>query len=272
MLNSFVYLAGLLCLYVVSLISHVEFSLFDAILVALVTFGAEIIWARSIHKTVTQKKQPVIPAPWEIVSREESFAIRSKILKSRVKHACHTMLYTKVPKSKKLWSSVSYNCHVLMVVRFDGQFGFPGGFVDDPDKETLEEAANRELKEEISDKIKVNSNDYFNTCYLKESNMCTHLFAKEIDEKTFRLLEKDAINAPDRHEVWGAVRVSLYKLKNNKGLPYFMQQKFAGNCLQQLLNVIYTKQLMNRQEFLTIVDDLAMTKLLYNYNDLTNQQ
>ena len=84
----------------------------------------------------------------------------------------------------------------------------------------------------------------------------------EISEQLFFELEKHGMNAIDRHEVLGTIRVPLYQLPKNKGFEMFIKQIFAGNSLIQLLNAIYKYQLMPKNDLLTIVNKLGYDQLI----------
>ena len=92
-----------------------------------------------------------------------------------------------------------------MQLRFDGRFGFPGGLVDDA--ETLEEAINREIKEELgktSTPLNITENDYITSHlyeeYIQElkleKKLCLHFFAKRIPLQQLLELEQRPENAP----------------------------------------------------------------------------
>lgn len=86
-----------------------------------------------------------------------------------------------------------------MQLRFDGRFGFPGGFVDG--NEDLETALNREVVEELgktSEPVNITKDDYVISHRYEESvpqldmtkRLCLHFFAKRIPLKQFLELEK----------------------------------------------------------------------------------
>ena len=83
---------------------------------------------------------------------------------SNLKHAAHIMIWSKT--SSTLFGKHPAKALVLMTLRYDGMFGFPGGFVEAG--ETIEEGLSRELKEEIhldSKEIKLT----------QEDQICAHL-------------------------------------------------------------------------------------------------
>ena len=93
-----------------------------------------------------------------------------------------------------------------MQLRFDGCFGFPGGFVDEG--EDLETAINREVVEELGKTVEpVNiEKDNYVISHLYEENvpelnltkkLCLHFFAKRVPLAQFLELEKRNPNAPD---------------------------------------------------------------------------
>ena len=93
-----------------------------------------------------------------------------------------------------------------MQLRFDGCFGFPGGFVDEG--EDLETAINREVVEELGKTVApVNiEKDNYVISHLYEENvpelnltkkLCLHFFAKKVPLAQFLELEKRNPDAPD---------------------------------------------------------------------------
>ena len=171
---------------------------------------------------------------------------RSEALDMGCRHACHVAIWA--PVGYSLWRTVPARYAVLMQMRFDGLIGFPGGLVDKKDDGSLEDlatAANRELAEELSANLCVSNADYLGCIYLADEDICTHLFEKKVTEGKLNELERDALSAKDRFEVCGTLRCPCYALPDkvgprateprttNKGFGLFIQQKFAGNALQQ---------------------------------------
>jgi len=173
------------------------------------------------------------------------------------RQACHVAIWA--PVGYKLWGQVPAGHAILMQVRFDGLIGFPGGLVDSLEDGRLEDlavAANRELSEELSANVAVDDGDYAGCIYLPEQEICTHLFAKRVDEATLDALERDALTAHDRFEVCGTLRCPCYALParanggaSNKGFGLFIQQHFAGNAKQQLLRLVRERGLVATEVF-----------------------
>ena len=85
-----------------------------------------------------------------------------------------------------------------MQLRFDGRFGFPGGFVDG--NEDLETAINREVVEELgqtTEPLNINKDDYVISHKYEEylplldvtKKLCLHFFAKRVPLAQFLELE-----------------------------------------------------------------------------------
>ena len=86
-----------------------------------------------------------------------------------------------------------------MQMRFDGRLGFPGGYVDG--EETLEEAVNREVKEELgctSSPVDITSDNYVVSHYfdVDSEKLYLHFFAKKVTLQQFMELEKRPENLP----------------------------------------------------------------------------
>lgn len=93
-----------------------------------------------------------------------------------------------------------------MQFRFDGKLGFPGGFVDE--NESLEEAVNRELKEEMggtSEPVLITPDNYVVTHLYEQfiselkvtKRLCLHFFSKKVTVKQFLELETRCENQPN---------------------------------------------------------------------------
>ncbi|XP_077139766.1 U8 snoRNA-decapping enzyme isoform X1 [Ranitomeya variabilis] len=166
------------------------------------------------------------------VSREEALQLEG------YRHACHVMLYA--PTAAKLFDRIPIRYAVLMMMRFDGRLGFPGGFVDSQDV-SLEEGLNRELQEELGsifDTLKVTDKDY-RSAQARElpQKGVTHFFTKELTLEEIEAIEREGVCAKDHGlEVMGLVRVPLYTLRDGfGGLPAFLSNNFIGNSKSQLL-------------------------------------
>lgn len=202
-----------------------------------------------------------------LVSREEALAMAEH---HGARQACHTAIWA--PVSYKLWGELPARYAILMQVRFDGLLGFPGGLVDraqDGLLEALADAASRELHEELSANISVGEEDYVDCIYLPEQHICTHLFQKRISEAEFDSLERDALSAHDKFEVLGTVRCPCYALppcqhgiRGQRGFGLFIQQRFAGNALQQLLRLVRKHALVEAAVFDEAVRDAGVHHLL----------
>ncbi|XP_063792373.1 U8 snoRNA-decapping enzyme-like [Pseudophryne corroboree] len=179
------------------------------------------------------------------VSRDEALYLEG------YRHACHVMLYA--PTTAKLFERVPIRYVVLMMMRFDGRFGFPGGFVDTKDS-SLEEGLNRELREELGstfNTLEVTEKDY-RSSQAREfpQKGVTHFYTKELTLEDINAIEKEAASAKDHGlEVMGVVRVPLYTLRDGiGGLPAFLSNNFIGNSKSQLLYGLRTLRLLREDQ------------------------
>ncbi|XP_075691573.1 U8 snoRNA-decapping enzyme [Rhinoderma darwinii] len=179
------------------------------------------------------------------VTREEALQLEG------YRHACHVMLYA--PTTAKLFDRVPIRYVLLMMMRFDGRLGFPGGFVDTRDS-TLEEGLNRELLEELGstfDTLKVTDKDY-RSSQAREipQKGVTHFFTKELKLEEIEAIEKEGMCAKDHGlEVMGLIRVPLYTLRDGfGGLPAFLSNNFIGNSKSQLLYGLRTLRLLREDQ------------------------
>lgn len=93
-------------------------------------------------------------------------------------------------------------CCMQMQMRFDGLFGFPGGFIDSTDP-SIVYGLNRELIEEINldvDKHRVTQDNFVMSCVCSHRKMVTHFYAIEVTVAEYEEIEKRVIAAHD----WGS--------------------------------------------------------------------
>ncbi|KAM4021149.1 U8 snoRNA-decapping enzyme [Anomaloglossus baeobatrachus] len=179
------------------------------------------------------------------VSREEALQLEG------YRHACHVMLYA--PSPAKLFDRVPIRHVVLMMMRFDGRLGFPGGFVDTRDN-SLEEGLNRELLEELGstfETLKVTDKDY-RSSQARElpQKGVTHFYTKELTLEDIEAIEREGVCAKDHGlEVMGLIRVPLYTLRDGfGGLPAFLSNNFIGNSKSQLLYGLRSLRLLREDQ------------------------
>ncbi len=115
---------------------------------------------------------------------------------------------------------------VLMLLRWDNLFGFPGGFVDDD--ESLRQAAVREVWEEIGHEI--NEEQLHPICsHVDEHEFATHLYSIVVNFIEFQQMCKKAPGAVHYiAETLGVVTPSITECVEN-----MRKQNFAHNAGQQ---------------------------------------
>ncbi|NP_001084713.1 U8 snoRNA-decapping enzyme [Xenopus laevis] len=179
------------------------------------------------------------------ISREESLQLEG------YKHACHALLHA--PSQAKLFDRVPIRRVLLMMMRFDGRLGFPGGFVDTRDI-SLEEGLKRELEEELGPAlatVEVTEDDYRSSQVREHPQKCvTHFYIKELKLEEIERIEAEAVNAKDHGlEVMGLIRVPLYTLRDRVGgLPAFLCNNFIGNSKSQLLYALRSLKLLREDQ------------------------
>lgn len=162
------------------------------------------------------------------------------------RQAAHAMYYSKCD-TKALFDRIPMRYNVLMVMRFDGNIGFPGGFVDRDNAESIEIGINRELEEELnlSPDFKITANDYHGT-YVHTTprrKFINHFYLKEVTENEYASIEKRAFDSVE----WGKETLGIINVPVQTGvgisrtyLPIvdFLQNKFIGNARQELIEGI----------------------------------
>jgi len=129
---------------------------------------------------------------------------------------------------------------VIMIDRWDGRIGFPGGTLEKD--ELLLDALVREIKEEVG--ISVRPEKVKGVVSHDNEKIVTHLFALEVNELEFLHIYYHILNnfsrsilnhayeeADESHfmsEITGIKIVPIVK-HNNKGINKFLENSFAGS-------------------------------------------
>ncbi|XP_074990913.1 U8 snoRNA-decapping enzyme-like [Calonectris borealis] len=157
------------------------------------------------------------------------------------RHACHVLLYAPLPAG-----SPPPGYAVLMQLRFDGRFGFPGGLVE-PGEESLEAGLHRELREELGPAaagLRLRPRHHRSakvwpaggTGSGSDAGLVTHFYIRRLRLEELVAIERGGPRAPEHGlEVQGLVRVPL-----GGGLPAFLRHRFAGDAREQLLGALPT--------------------------------
>ncbi|KAA0183280.1 hypothetical protein HAZT_HAZT002995 [Hyalella azteca] len=125
----------------------------------------------------------------------------------------------------------TYNAAVMMHLRFDGTFGFPGGLINRG--EDILDGLTRELKEELA------------------YNPAVH----------------KPITYDDYHSsrVFGTVRVPLYTMNNKYGgLPAFLNNRFIGCAKQELIMALFSIGILTDDQIDELIDNANNMKLAPN--------
>ncbi|XP_075434478.1 U8 snoRNA-decapping enzyme-like isoform X2 [Ascaphus truei] len=153
--------------------------------------------AEQLHRGSQEQQRP--PRPRNI-SREEALRLQG------YKHACHVLLYG--PSPAKLFGRIPIKHVLLMMMRFDGRLGFPGGFVD-PQDSTLEDGLNRELQEELGSTLSsvLVTQEDFRSAQVRDypQKAVTHFYAKQLTLDDIERIEAEAMNAKDHGLEWGSL-------------------------------------------------------------------
>jgi U8 snoRNA-decapping enzyme len=134
---------------------------------------------------------------------------------------------------------------VIMIDRWDGRMGFPGGTLEEG--EPLEDALIREINEEIG--IKVKPEKVKEIVSFENEKIATHLYGLHVHEIEFlhiyyhilnnfsRSILKHAYEEQDEShfmsEITGIKIVPIIK-HENKGINKFLQNSFAGSSKKDL--------------------------------------
>ena len=169
---------------------------------------------------------------------------------SSIKHGAHVLIWART--ETRLFGKHPMRALALMTLRFDGTFGFPGGYIDDG--ETIEEGLSRELREEIGldpAQLVITPEDQLCSHLVTNhhghqgSNLCLHFFVKEVTEEFYLSIEKNILGAAEYGlETLGITRVPLYTLSNERGFPGFLKNSFVGNSKEQLIKALEFAKMM----------------------------
>jgi U8 snoRNA-decapping enzyme len=134
---------------------------------------------------------------------------------------------------------------LIMIDRWDGRMGFPGGTVDEG--EELIDALVREVKEEIGITVKP---DKVHAIAAHEWKIATHLYGLEVQEAEFLHIYYHILNNFSRSillhayeegdkshfmsEITGIKIIPLVQ-HAGKGINYFLENSFAGSAKNELL-------------------------------------
>ncbi|KAI0978355.1 hypothetical protein GJ496_002601 [Pomphorhynchus laevis] len=145
--------------------------------------------------------------------------------------------YRKAAHAFIFWKADQHPSHyqVLVIYRFDGHYGLPGGFIDPG--EFPVDALNRELKEEINLTSQLFlENDLQNIEVNHKMELFLYSFAKIINEGFASVILKNIFKAVDiGTETLGAISLPL---KNMASFHNLSNLRFIGNTQKQLFYMV----------------------------------
>jgi len=187
--------------------------------------------------------------------------IESAISLKGYRHAVHCMFWAKW--KGRVLKSYDTRAAIMMQMRFDGTFGFPGGMVDTSmddlnSNEGIEQvvaALNRELQEEMNLDLaahKISQSNYMFSDKSDKNKIVLHFYQYEMTIEDFVQVEKNASTSEEfGDEVFGVCRVPLYTMigkGNYFGFPAFLDNVFAGNASDQLVRALVALEIMTTDE------------------------
>ncbi|MEG0072885.1 MAG: NUDIX hydrolase [Clostridia bacterium] len=136
---------------------------------------------------------------------------------------------------------------VLMQFRWDGKIGFPGGKVDDLDKEngivtkeTLIKSLVREMEEELNlDTSTVDISKFKPLCTFLMKNNCIHNFIYEVSFDELKKIYRDTVDVDNiLSENCGSIVLHLKEYSTDKGLAAIRSHKYCATALLELEEVL----------------------------------
>lgn len=175
-------------------------------------------------------------------------------------HAAHCMLWFRTNDPK-----YQHNSYAFLQLRYDGLLGFPGGIVDEDitSLESIIDALQRELEEEINYSDPIDVQHYIYSYFCPKKRIISHFFAKEISLTEAHQLEQTYSRARDFPiETLGLMRAPIGGSRDRnstifrKFIKNFMKQKFAGIVRKQMIDVCEKWRIMSPMDL-----DLAKAQL-----------
>ncbi|XP_050433906.1 U8 snoRNA-decapping enzyme-like isoform X2 [Adelges cooleyi] len=170
-------------------------------------------------------------------------------------NAAHCMVYAE--NSEKVFGIYKIRAAVLMQLRYDGYFGFPGGLLDQGEDSVT--AVNRELVEEMNFDTathKITNDDYVVSHWSEKKQLVLHFYKFKVTVDELVEIEKRALLAHDYGgEVLGTVRVPLYTMGDKyRGFPLFLSHKFIGCSRNQLLATLLKFNIFTAEEIQSVLN------------------
>jgi len=168
-------------------------------------------------------KKRMIVERKELFSKDEALEGKHSVFVVFVTEPYHHYRTKLIEEGSKAWDLKVGLLGILM--RRDGSLGFAGGKVDEG--ETLEQAAVREVKEEINYDVNTRKLNMFCSHYMKDDNMeqHTHVMVCYVTPEEIYDIRSGAVNAEHSRLETAAFNV-VHML--SKGIDNLMACNFAG--------------------------------------------